>query len=82
MPLKAKADAVLLEQRVRRINKRDGEPFGVDIGRAYDEVPKVLGTRPNDGQLTRVIVQGRTFPPLERSNATGTMPQLCGSCKT
>ena len=60
--IKGKADAMLLEQRMRRITQRDGEPFRVCIGRAYDELVKVLGTRPNDGQLTRVVVAGANIP--------------------
>ena len=60
--IKGKADAMLLEQRMQRITQRDGEPFRVYIGRAYDELVKVLGTRPNDGQLTRVVVAGANIP--------------------
>ena len=52
--LKAKATS-LLEQRMRRINQRESEPFRMYIGRAYDELVKVIGTRPNDDQLTRVV---------------------------
>ena len=56
--LKGRATSLLLEQRMRRINQRDGEPFRTYIGRAYDELVKVIGTRPNDDQLTRVVVAG------------------------
>ena len=56
--LEGKATSLLLEQRMRRINQRESEPFRMYIGRAYDELVKVIGTRPNDDQLTRVVVAG------------------------